>query len=255
MNAVNRTLYIPLYGKAYVSGRKIILHDPSAEKIWNREGFALRGKARSRWLAFYMGMRAAVIDSWVQERVGEDTLILHLGCGLDARCERVKEYRLWYDVDLPDVMDVRRQYFEENERYRMLGADATAPGWLETLPQAAKAVVVMEGVSMYLPAEKISKLFASLAAHFEKVELIMDAYTQRAVTLSRYGNPIRTVGAGAITGIDKPQLMKGLAFVREMNITPEEKIRELDGWEQHFFRRMYTGRVARSLYRLYTFQS
>ena len=42
MNEVNRTLFIPLYGKSYVSKRNIILEDVIAEKIWDAEGFALR---------------------------------------------------------------------------------------------------------------------------------------------------------------------------------------------------------------------
>ena len=60
MNNVNKTLYIPLYGKAYVSRRGLFLKDPKAEEIWDAEGFPLKGKSASKWLAFYMGIRAAV---------------------------------------------------------------------------------------------------------------------------------------------------------------------------------------------------
>ena len=63
MNNVNKTLYIPLYGKSLVSKKGILLHDPKAEAIWEAEGFALKGKARSKWLAYYMGMRSAVFDN------------------------------------------------------------------------------------------------------------------------------------------------------------------------------------------------
>ena len=62
MNSVNKTLYIPLYGKAYVSRKGLFLEDKKAEEIWNAEGFMLRGKAKSKWLAYYMGIRAAVFD-------------------------------------------------------------------------------------------------------------------------------------------------------------------------------------------------
>ena len=44
MNNVNKTLYIPLYGKAYVSKKGVILHDEKAEKIWDAEGFELKIK-------------------------------------------------------------------------------------------------------------------------------------------------------------------------------------------------------------------
>lgn len=35
MDNVNKTLYIPLYGKAYVSRKGIISNDKKAEEIWN----------------------------------------------------------------------------------------------------------------------------------------------------------------------------------------------------------------------------
>ena len=65
MDGVNQTLYIPLYGKAFVSNKNIILKDEKAEEIWKKEGFPLKGKSKSKWLAYYMAMRAAVYDAWV----------------------------------------------------------------------------------------------------------------------------------------------------------------------------------------------
>ena len=58
MDNINRTLYIPLYGKAYVSRWGLLLRDPTAEEIWDQVGFPRKGKSRSKWLAFYMGMPA-----------------------------------------------------------------------------------------------------------------------------------------------------------------------------------------------------
>ena len=37
MDGVNKTLYIPLFGKSYVSKKKIILKDEKAEEIWEKE--------------------------------------------------------------------------------------------------------------------------------------------------------------------------------------------------------------------------
>ena len=77
MNGVNKTLYIPLYGKAYVSKKGIILNDKTAEQIWEKEGFELKGKSKSKWLAYYMGMRSAVFDNWLKAQM-EDFYILTL---------------------------------------------------------------------------------------------------------------------------------------------------------------------------------
>ncbi len=51
MNEVNKTLYIPLYGKSKVSRQGIILSDPAAERIWQEEAFPIHGRSASKWLA------------------------------------------------------------------------------------------------------------------------------------------------------------------------------------------------------------
>ena len=120
MNNVNKTLYIPLYGKAYVSRRGVILQDTKAEEIWAAEGFPLKGKSASKWLSFYMGMRAAVFDRWVKQQLQAtpDAAVLHLGCGMDSRNLRVGETSvMWYDIDFEDVIAQRRKYYTETEKY------------------------------------------------------------------------------------------------------------------------------------------
>ena len=90
MNNVNKTLYIPLYGKAYVSKKGVILHDEKAQEIWDAEGFELKGKAKSKWLAYHMGMRSAVFDQWLKKQMDLDksAVIVHIGCGMDRQSSK-----------------------------------------------------------------------------------------------------------------------------------------------------------------------
>ncbi len=107
MNNVNKTLYIPLYGKAYVSRKQLFLTDKKAEEIWEAEGFALKGKAKSVWLAYYMGIRSAVFDEWLKQKMTElqDAVIIHIGCGMDSRSVRVgADNHKWYDVILQRLL-------------------------------------------------------------------------------------------------------------------------------------------------------
>ena len=116
MNEVNKTLFIPLYGKSQISKQGIILDDPMAEKIWVAEEFPIKGKSKSKWLAYNMAMRARVFDDWTKRQLkqNDDALVLHIGCGLDSRCKRVKQaYRNWLDCDFPEVISVRRNYYTE----------------------------------------------------------------------------------------------------------------------------------------------
>lgn len=261
MNSVNKTLYIPLYGKAYVSSRGILLRDPKAETIWAKEGFPLRGKARSKWLAYYMGMRSAVFDRWVLQAMAEDpeAVILHVGCGMDSRADRVGTGgRLWFDVDFPEVVAERRKYFPETENYHMLPSDIREEAWLDRLPPGSSLIVVMEGVSMYLTPEELTGVLARWTRRFPKVRILMDCYTALAAKATKYKNPINTVGVTQVYGLDDPHALTdgtALAFCREHTMTPEDMICQLDGGERGIFRKLYAGKLAHRLYRLYEYRT
>lgn len=259
MNNVNKTLYIPLYGKAYVSKRGILLDDKKAEEIWASEGFSLKGKSKSKWLAFYMGMRSAVFDDWVRKQSEEltDAVVIHIGCGMDSRVLRVGAVgQKWYDVDFPQVIEERKRYYSENTDYKMLAGDVREYDWLKNIPESKSAIVLMEGVSMYLTNGELSKLASELCAHFEYIALLTDCYTLRAAKLSKYKNPINDVGVTQVYGMDEPGVIEneGLYFVKEHTMTPEKYIDELKGIEKHIFKKIYAGNFSKKLYRLYEYR-
>ena len=76
MNEVNKTLYIPLYGKAYVSEKGLFLTDKKAEEIWQKAQFKLKGKSKSKYLAYYMAIRALDFDNYVKEKINDKTTLL-----------------------------------------------------------------------------------------------------------------------------------------------------------------------------------
>ena len=254
MNNVNKTLYIPLYGKAEVSRKGIILHDPKAEEIWAAEGFPLKGKAKSKWLSYYMGMRAAVFDRWLTARMeaDPDAVILHIGCGMDSRCVRVgtRGHR-WFDIDFPDVIAERKRYYQENDDYRMIGSDVTDPDWLESIP-GGNAIIVMEGVSMYLPPEPLRQTLDRIVDHFDGVHLLMDCYTTFAAKATKYKNPINDVGVTTVYGMDDPNAILG--FIREHEMTPDDLIGQLHGLERRIFCRVFAGSFSKKLYRMYEYE-
>ena len=260
MDGVNKTLYIPLYGKAYVSGRGLFLRDESAETIWQAAGFPLKGKARSKWLAYNMGIRAAVFDRWTEEKLAENpgAVVLHPGCGLDGRVLRVKHPgHLWFDMDFPEVIAERRRFFSETEENNMVAADVRQKDWLEVIPAGGTAIVVMEGLSMYLQMDQLRQFLREIAAHFDRVHLLMDTYTTFAAKATKYKNPINTVGVTRVYGFDDPAELTGetgFRFVRQHELTPDTMIGQLPGREQRFFKTMFAGKTAKKIYRLYEYE-
>ena len=259
MHDVNKTLYISLYGKAYVSKKGILLDDKKAEEIWASEGFSLKGKSKSKWLAYYMGIRSAVFDNWLSQQIthNEEAVILHIGCGMDSRVLRVatKKHK-WYDVDFSEVIEERKRYYCESADYQMIPADVRHQNWLASIPEKKCAVVVMEGVSMYLTSKELHALTTNLCNHFEKLFLLMDCYTVLAAKLSKYKNPINDVGVTEVYGIDDPSFIQhgAFVFVSEHNMTPQVYIDELAGIEKLVFQKLYAGNISKKLYRLYEYR-
>ena len=260
MNGVNKTLYIPLYGKAFVSKKGIILEDKKAEQIWEAEGFPLKGKSKSKWLSYYMGMRAAVFDQWLKTQMDEDkdAIIIQIGCGMDSRVERVRTGKhTWYDVDFSAVITERKRYYNETKEYHMVESDARNQQWIASLPQNKKAIIVMEGVSMYFQLEELRHLLKELKNHFAKINVLMDCYTVLAAKASKYKNPINEVGVNEVYGVEQPELLEentNLSFVKEHNMTPEYLINQLNGSEKFIFKHVFGGKFSRKMYRLYEYE-
>ena len=207
-----------------------------------------------------MGMRSAVFDNWLREQMAArpNAVVLHIGCGLDSRVLRVDtQGHAWMDVDFPEVIEERKRWYTEDERYRMIPGDARCSDWMAQLPEGGEAIVVMEGVSMYLTTDEVRSLFAALAARFDKAAVLMDCYTTFAAKASKYKNPINDVGVTEVYGIDDPEALSestGIAFVKEHEMTPQTMIDQLHGMEKAIFKKVYAGSISKKMYRLYEFK-
>ena len=259
MDSVNKTLYIPLYGKSYVSKKGLFIRDKKAEEIWSSEGFLLKGKSKSKWLAYYMGVRSAVFDEWLKAKTSAepDAVIIHIGCGLDSRAIRVGELpNKWYDVDFPEVIYERKRYYDDSPTYQMIEGDVREGQFLDAIQENECAIVVMEGVSMYLTIEQMQKLVDSLCARFNRLALLVDCYTTFAAKMSKFRNPIKDVGVGKVYGIDHPQTFENGSFVcvKEHGMTPQKYVDELKGFEKFIFSKIYAGGFSKKLYRLFEYK-
>lgn len=261
MNEVNKTLYIPLYGKSFVSRKGIILHDAKAEEIWAKEGFELKGRSRSKWLAYNMAMRARVFDDWTDQMLvkNPDAVVLHIGCGMDGRCLRVKQpYNCWYDCDFPDVIEARKQYYQESSVYHMMGLDATDTKKINELPEGNTVIVVLEGISMYLTNDQLKALIAALRQKYLYVHVLLDVYTQFGARASEKKNPINDVGVTKVYGVDDIDAIcegTGVMKIAEHSFTPKHLVNELKSSEKVFFKMLFTGKTYGRIYRLFELKS
>jgi O-methyltransferase involved in polyketide biosynthesis len=95
-----------------------------------------------------------------------DPVVVHIGCGLDTRFERVDNGHVeWYDLDLPDVINLRRKLIrEEGERHHLLSGSVFDRVWMEVVKEHRQRpfLFIAEGVFPYFEEAQIKSLVLRL---------------------------------------------------------------------------------------------
>ena len=138
----------------------------------------------------------------------------------------------------------------------MIDGDARESNWLTKIPYKKRAIVVLEGISMYLTNLELKKLISNIGNHFETVNLLMDCYSLFAAKMSKYKNPVNEVGVLQVFGLDNPELVavSNVSYKKEHEMIPAKYINELEGLERFIFRKLYAGNLSKKLYKLYEFE-
>jgi O-methyltransferase involved in polyketide biosynthesis len=219
------TLLITLYGKAGESQMPdSLLNDHFAADAVRRLDYDFTKLQIRRDDMIGLAMRAKVLDDWVLEFIAgnPDATVLHLGCGLDSRVYRVDPPRhiRWFDVDYPEVIELRRQLYPGRDGYTMIGASVTEPGLLETVPRDRPVLVIAEGLLPYLPREEVPLLFKRLTAHFPSGEIAFDGYSKLGLWIIQHNRMIKATGAELHWSLDDPHDLErqvpGLTLVTEL---------------------------------------
>lgn len=168
--AVDQRSRAPIVGDTWAAG---VLEQIAAG---NRRGVLTATLGRSG--RFPPLLRARRLDDWTREFLAghPDATVLHLGCGLDSRAFRldVPETVAWYDLDFPEVIELRRRLYPERPGYRLLATSAADLGWLDEIPADRPVLVVAEGVLPYLTAAEVRELLRAVTDRFSSGELIFD---------------------------------------------------------------------------------
>jgi O-methyltransferase involved in polyketide biosynthesis len=116
-----------------------------------------------------------------------DAVVVHIGCGLDTRFERVDNGLVeWFDLDLLDVIDLRRELIGDDDgRYHLLGCSVLDSAWLEAVSDHCQNywrlqcpfLFLAEGVFMYFELAQVKSLVLTLCDRFPGAELVFDAYS------------------------------------------------------------------------------
>jgi O-methyltransferase involved in polyketide biosynthesis len=177
---VQKTLFLPLWGRAQETKKTHpLLVDKTALEIIEKVDFdfsTLAGNltelSQISWI-----MRGISVDSvitGVLERYPKATIV-NIGCGLDTTFDRIDNGQLfWYDLDLPDVIELRKKLIPESDRRKTLTTSFLEESWLKEITISDHVLFIAAGVFYYFEEEEIRRFLKKLADEFPCAEILFD---------------------------------------------------------------------------------
>jgi O-methyltransferase involved in polyketide biosynthesis len=184
LGGVSETLLIPLYVRAKETQRPdAILRDEKAIEMVRQIEYDFSRIKLQGHDELGVILRVREFDRFARDFLAAhpDGVVVHIGCGLDTRFERVDNGRVeWYDLDLPDVIDLRRRFIrEEDGRYHLLNCSVFDFTWMETVDKHRPRpfLFIAEGVFPYFEEAQIKSLLLKMRGIFPGAEVVFDAHT------------------------------------------------------------------------------
>jgi len=219
-----------------------ILRDPWAEEAMRHIDYDIRKQYGKLGWRLVGGMgctvvatRAATFDELTARYLADHpaATVIQVGCGMDSRVFRINPPPsvAWYDVDYPDVIDLRRQLFPERNAYHPIGAPLADLSWLDDVPRDRPGLLLAEGVLMYLSEAEVKALLNAVVSHFPGGEMIFDVV--HPMILKSVGSNVGGTGATYKWALNDPQDIRQLE--PKLELVKEFKISELVGFSRFAF--------------------
>jgi methyltransferase (TIGR00027 family) len=241
------TMLMTLSGRAIQSQwANPILRDPWAEEAMRHIDYDLSNQLTgvASWRMWkdigptIIATRAATFDLLTSRFLADhpDAIVLQVGCGMDSRAFRIDPPAgiQWFDVDYPDVIDLRRQLFPElrlaspqrgnPDTYHQIGAPLDDLRWMDDVPRDRPGLLIAEGVLHYLTETEVKALLNAVVAHFPAGQMVFDVCNSFIV--KRAGSNVGGTGATYKWGLDDPQDIRALEPKLELikEFKPSEQV-------------------------------
>ena len=199
LSSVEDTLFVPMLGRIYASEHfPNILKDDKALELKSKLPDNLKGKdTQSQYTLMASAVRSTNMDRYAKEFMEkyEDGIIVQLGCGLETTFYRNDNKRnIWYEVDLPDVIKLRKKLLGESKRDTYIQGDGFSEDWIKEIRKSYPTnpiMVMASGLFYYFTYEKVIGLFSALK-NYGHIEIVFDAVNSSG--MKRMGHYMKKVG-------------------------------------------------------------
>lgn len=190
LGSIQETMLLPLWGRAVETQKsKPLLVDNKAVSIINSIPYDfttisknIRKLTRVSWIA-----RSIFFDKKISEfiKVYPYATIVNVGCGLDTTFDRIDNGKInWIDLDLPDAIELRKQYFQESDRRQFIAKSVFDTTWYSNILNKDKIMLLIAGVIYYFDESEVKKLFKEIHTYLPSAEIIFDHASKLGIKFS-----------------------------------------------------------------------
>lgn len=214
LTGVPETLFITLRVRAIETQHPNgAIKDPYAVEILNQIEFSESDKNKvSKGSQTGTIARTIILDNVITEFLSKNPqgIIVNLGCGLDARCKRLpRQASQWFDIDVADSIELRKQFFEETPTYHMIAKSMFDYSWMNSISKDHPVLIFAEGVMMYFEEKEIQTLFSKIARTFLSAEIAFDILGEFMARNHKMHPDVKKYNAPFKWGIDNAQSIEG----------------------------------------------
>ena len=244
LSGIAETLLIPLWARAVETTRPdAIIRDPIALHIFESLDYDF-SKFDGAWVTQTgIAIRTKLLDEETADYLREypRAIVVNLGAGLTTRFSRLDNGTVrWYEVDLPEVIALRKLFFRETRRYRCIAGSVTEPSTWERIAAGRRPVLILaEGLFMYFAEEEVRSVFESLSRRFPRAQMLLETLAPCAVGMGKYDPCLSKIAGGRLEfrwALTESREMEswgcGIRVVRERNVLDHHRDRW--GWLNFF---------------------
>ncbi len=227
-DTVQETLIIPLYGRKMCSEKFPELYtDVFAEELCAKLEYDFTElEKRNQSFLYEFGFLEAAMRQLDMIWEIEDYLkkypkatIVNLGCGLDETGKACDNglCRI-VNVDLPDVIAVRKQLVTERKREKNIACDLKDKSWMDQVDGTKGVIFIAAGVFHYFKRSEVKTLVLELAKRYTGGRLVFDSVGKLGLRLMM-SKVLKNMGMSHVEG-----LFYVNDFNRELNWSEKIKV-------------------------------
>lgn len=193
INQISRTAFLTLQCHAMdARSRNPILNDRSSLKTLDLLKSVIRDSDSALYqrittdkiknsLVKHTALRAKQYDRYIRKFLDlyPAASVVNIGCGLDDRFSRIDNGRVrFYDLDLPDIINIKQQLVPPRERYDQIAQSVFEFDWIDRIPEG-QVILMAEGVFMYCEESDVRALFRNLQTRMDHPEIVFEVFNSK----------------------------------------------------------------------------